>query len=148
MSIEVKITGQKGIDSSVSEAHVSSFKTANGIHTGLEVLTHRFIETEPSTKFFTNDTVGIAMNQDVSFGGTPEVIHSGSLTEWVGTAIAGAWNFTDSDRISITSANNNDAADFAEENTLTIDMSGFTALTGNLNLDTYNDINYDSCWRT
>ena len=141
MSIEVKITGQKGIDSSVSEAHVHPFDTATGKHVGLVVLTDRFIDTEPSTKFFTNDTVGIAMNQDVSFGGTPEVIHSGSLTEWVGTAIAGAWNFTDSDRISITSANNNDAADFVEENTLTIDMSGFTALTGNLNLDTYNEIN-------
>lgn len=79
------------------------------------------------------------MNQNITFGGTPEIIHNGGTsTEWTGTAIAGTWNFADSGKVTITSANNNDEASFAEESPTTIDMSGFTALTGKVDLDIYN----------
>jgi len=82
------------------------------------------------------------MNQNASFSGTPEIIHNGGTsTEWDATAIQGTWNFADGGRISITLASNNDEASFAEENALTIDMSGFTALTGNVDLDIYSDVN-------
>ncbi len=42
--------------------------------------TERFIDTEPSTQFFTNDTVGIAMNQDVSFGSVAVTLHDGGTS--------------------------------------------------------------------
>lgn len=123
-------------------AHVRKFSTAErNDHAGLLTLTKSFQEFNSEVHLFLNDSFGTAMNQNISFGGTPEVIHSGSLTEWVGTAVAGVWNFTDSEKITITSANNNDLASFAEENTLTIDMSGFKALTGKVDLDIYNSIN-------
>ena len=142
MSVDVKIIGQRGKDSTVTEAHVHPFDTATGKHVGLVTLSHRFIETEPSTQFFVNSGVGAAMNQDVSFGGTPEIIHNGGTsTEWTGTALVGAWNFADGGRISVTSANDNDAADFAEENTLTINTNNFQAVTGNIDLTTYSEVN-------
>jgi len=82
------------------------------------------------------------MNQNIAFSGTPEIIHNGgSSAEWTGTAIAGTWNFADSAKVTITSANNNDQASFAEETPTTIDMSGFTALTGKVDLDIYNPAN-------
>lgn len=89
MAIEAQIIGGKGKDTSVSSVHVHGFETAKGIHQGLVVLTQRFIETEPSTKFFTNPTVGIAMNQAITYGGTrlnATILHAGVNS---GSAIAG-----------------------------------------------------------
>ncbi len=88
MGQKTQIVGNtgKGVE---REVHVHPFKTATGNHMGLVNLTHPFIETEPSTKFFTNPTNGIAMNQAVTFGGTrlnATVLHAGVDS---GSAIAG-----------------------------------------------------------
>lgn len=88
MTLEVKILGGKGRDSTQSEVHVHPFKTATGIHQGLVNLTQRFIETEPSTKFFINETVGAAMNQVVSFGTTGNILHDGGSSASVDTGSA------------------------------------------------------------
>lgn len=138
--IKTRITGQTGNNSDSREVHVHPFNTATGNHVGLTVLSHDFIQTEPATIFFTNDTVGIAMNQNVTFSGTPELIFDGGSggTEWAGTANAGTWNFADTGKTTITSANNNDSATFDDAGT--IDMSGHTAITGKVDLDTYNPL--------
>ena len=130
-------------DGSGLEAHVHQFSTAaRPDHAGVLVLTRTFQDFDPTSLVFLNDTFGAAMNQNVSFSGTPEIIHNGgSSTEWTGTAVAGTWNFADSGKVTITSADNNDQASFAEETPATIDMSGFTALTGKVDLDIYNATN-------
>lgn len=140
MSIRIRVEDGDG---SGKSAHVHVFSTATRKdHSGLLVLTRPFQDFNPEFHPFLNDSFGTAMNQNISFSGTPEIIHNGGdSTEWTGSAVAGTWNFADSGKVTITSANNNDQADFAEENTLTIDMSGFTALTGKVDLDTYNSVN-------
>lgn len=137
--LKARITGTQGKNARETEAHVHGFKTAGGDHAGLVALSHPFLNFSPELHPFLNDTFGAAMNQNVSFSGTPEIIHNGGTsTEWTGSAIAGAWNFADSGKVTITSASNNDEASFAEESPTTIDMSGFTALTGQIDYDTYN----------
>jgi len=140
MSIKARI--QDG-DGSSLEAHVHSFATAQRKdHAGLLVLNKPFLDFNPEFHPFLNDDFGTAMNQNVTFSGTPEIIHNGGTsTEWTGSAVAGTWNFADSGKITITSADNNDQASFAEETPTTIDMSGFTALTGKVDLDIYNPTN-------
>jgi len=136
------VGGQGGANSTETQAHVHPFDTSNGQHVGVVTLTHPFLKFQPEFHPFLNESFGTAMNQDVSFGGVAEIIHNGgSSTEWTATAIVGAWNFADAGKITLTSGNNNDQAEFAEENSLTIDMNGFTALTGKVDLDTYNPIN-------
>ena len=88
MSLEFKIVGDTGRDTSKRQVHIHPFKTATGVHSGLVVLSQKFIETEPSTTFFVNDTVGIAMNQDVSFGSIASVIHDGGTTTSADTGTA------------------------------------------------------------
>jgi len=130
-------------DGSGNKAHVHPFSTIHREHKGMLVLTHRFIETEPSTKFFLNETLGIAMNQDVSFGGTPEIIHNGETsTEWDAAGSA-SFDFASGGKIVMTSANNADNAIFSEEGATTVDWSGFTALTVEVDLTTYNELNHD-----
>lgn len=91
---------------------------------------------------FLNDTFGAAMNQNIAFSGTPEIIHNGgSSTEWTGSAIQGSWNFADAGKVSLSSGVANDEATFAEETPTTVAMSGFTALTGKINLTTYSPTN-------
>jgi len=105
---------------------------------GSVVYTEPFFDYNPILKPFINPTIGNAMNQNVTFGGTPEIIHNGGTsTEWTGSIVAGTWNFADSGKTTITSANNNDAATFAEETPATIDWDSFTALTGKVDLDTF-----------
>ncbi len=140
MAIPIKIVGTQGSGSKELEVHVHEFSTSKGKHVGEVILQERFLSFNPEFHPFLNDSFGTAMNQNISFSGTPEIIHNGgSTTEWTGSTIAGTWNFADGGKVTITSANNNDQADFAEENvTTTIDMSGFTTLTGKVDLDTYN----------
>jgi len=130
-------------DGSGKIAHVHGFSTAKRIdHAGLLVLTRPFQDFNPEFHPFLNDTFGTAMNQNISFSGTPEIIHNGgTTTEWTGTAIQGTWNFADGGKVTLTSGNNNDEASFAEETPTTIDLSGFTTLTGKIDLDTYNSTN-------
>ena len=139
---KTRVIGLQGKGARELEMHVHPFKTASGDHVGAVVLNERFLNFRPEFHPFLNDTFGTAMNQNIAFSGTPEIIHNGgSTTEWTGSAIAGAWNFADGGKITITSANDNDAASFAEEGATTIDMSGFTALTGKVDLDIYNPNN-------
>ncbi len=96
MSLETEIVGGKGKDSTQSAAHVHPFTVAGGhSHQGLVTLSQRFIETEPVTVFFVNSTKGIAMNQDVTFGTTGNILHDGGTTSSAlpaGTATAQATN--------------------------------------------------------
>jgi hypothetical protein len=125
------------------KAHVHRFSTAKRAnHSGLLVLTRPFQDFNPEVHPFLSDTFGAAMNQNIAFGGTPEIIHNGGTSvEWTGSALSGTWNFADGGKTTITSADNNDAASFAEEGATTIDMAGFTALTGKVDLDAYNSTN-------
>ena len=142
MSVKTRITGTQGSGAKLVEAHVHGFNTARGKHAGLVSLTHPFLSFNPEFHPFLNDSFGTAMNQNIAFSGIPEIIHNGgSSVEWTGTAIQGTWNFADSTKITITNANNNDEASFAEEGATTIDMSGFTTLTGKVDLDTYDSNN-------
>ena len=205
MALEFEIVGEKGKDSTKSAAHVHPFKTATGTHQGVVALTQNFIDTEPITKFFTNITVGIAINQDVSFGSIASVIHDGGTTSnadsgtadtntlnhviqagqnflstcvvgmfitgtnkghitavnsntdltcsadicpngneaftvnavWSGTAVAGTWNFSDSNKFTLTSGNNGDEASIDADIDAAYDMNNFTAFTGKVDLDIY-----------
>ncbi len=65
---------------------------------------------------------------------------------WVGTAAAGAWNFADGGKVTITSANNNDRADFENDTgpptqSWDVTKNGFTTFTGKVDLDIYNSTN-------
>lgn len=134
MSLQVKIEDGQG---SGDLAHVHNIGIGSE-HVGLLTLQERFLKFNPLVRPFLNDSFGTAMNQNVTFSGTPEIIHNGGTsTEWTGSALAGTWNFADSGKVSLASGNNNDAATFAEETPTTIDMSGFTTLTGKINLTAY-----------
>ncbi len=56
---------------------------------------------------------------------------------WTGNIIAGTWNFADSGKITITSANTNDTATFDTDTLRLWDMDKFASLTGKVDLDTY-----------
>jgi len=119
----------------IRDAHVHR---RDGHNFGL-VQSERFLQFTPEFHPFLNPANGNAMNQNVTFGGTQEIIHNGGTsTEWTGSAISGTWNFADGGRVSITTANDQDAATFAEETPTTIDISGFVVLTGDITLTTYN----------
>lgn len=123
-------------------AHVHRLAGGTSKHAGLLTLQERFLQFNPEVHPFLNDNFGTAMNQNIAFTGTPEIIHNGGTsTEWTGSAIAGVWNFADGGKISLISGNNNDQAEFAEETPTTIDLSGFTTLTGKINLTIYNSTN-------
>lgn len=102
------------------------------------------VQLTPQVRPFFNSSFGVAMNQDVSFGGTPELILDGGSggTEWTGTANAGTWDFAATGKCTITSANNNDSATFDDAGT--IDMNNFTAISGKVDLDTYNPLGPES----
>lgn len=57
---------------------------------------------------------------------------------WVGTATSGTWNFADSGKITITSADNNDIAEFENDTNQQWDVSKVTDFTGKIDLDVYN----------
>ena len=96
---------------------------------------------------FLNPTFGADLNQNITFGGTPELIHNGGDSAgWTGTAAAGSWNFADttapaagSAHVSITNANNLDTAEFTDATET--DMSSFTAISGQIQLNVYNASN-------
>jgi len=124
-------------------ADVTLFSTAKKEdNKAVLVSTDSLIKFNPEFHPFLNDDFGTAMNQNVTFSGTPEIIHNGGTsTQWTGSTIVGTWNFADSGKVTITSANNNDEALFDEETPTTVDLTGFTALTGKVDLDIYNDVN-------
>ncbi len=107
---------------------------------GQLVLQERFLNFNPEVHPFLNDNFGTGMNQNISFGGTPEIIHNGGTsTEWTGTALSGTWNFADAGTVSLTNGVNGNAARFSEPTGYPIDTDDYTAITGKINLTTYNE---------
>jgi hypothetical protein len=112
---------------------------------GLSVFTTPFLESKTSTRPFINPTYGAALNQNISFGGTPENIHDGGdAAGWTGAGVSGTWNFADTtapqagtNHVSITNADNLDTATFNDGTE--IDMSGYTAITGQVRLVSFTD---------
>lgn len=83
MSIEAKIIGGK--DSKTADVHQE-----NG-NCGVVAYTENLHIREQKTAFAINPTYGIQMAQDLSFGGTPELIHNGTDTvAWTGSNITGS----------------------------------------------------------
>ncbi len=144
---KTRIVGTQGSGAKELETHVHPFKTASGNHVGAVVLSERFLQFNPEFHPFLNDDFGTAMNQNVAFGGTPELIHDGGdNVGWIGTAVQGIWDFADTINpqagtkcVSLTSANNNDEATFADGTET--DMGSHTAVTGQIRLETYNSVN-------
>ena len=56
---------------------------------------------------------------------------------WVGSIVAGTWNFADSGKITITAANDNDEASFDTNAGQTWDTDNFASFTGKVDLDAY-----------
>ncbi len=109
--------------------------SGNGLP-GAVVYQERILDFQVQTFPFLNDTFGIDMNQNVTFGGNALNIHNGGTTTgWTGTAIAGVWNFADGGNITITSGLNNEAASFTT--TGSTDTNNYTAFTGKIDLDVY-----------
>ena len=81
MVLDVRLVGRAGIKNPKKfETHVHPFNTSSGKHIGMVALILPFIELEPSTKFFINETKGNTMNQAVIFGGTRKaatLLHAG-----------------------------------------------------------------------
>ena len=84
--IKTQIAGKDNND-------VAHLHKKNG-DTGLRVHTSPVLETVPAGRPYLNPTFGSAMNQNVTFSGTPEIIHDGGDTSsWTGAAVAGVWDF-------------------------------------------------------
>ncbi len=144
--INISIQGQTGRSTSIKEAHVHPLEKIDGLHNGLVVLSYPFLETEPSTRFFINTTFGNAMNQDVTFSGTPEGIHNGTDTiYWTASALSGSWTFastvnpqTGTRCIDATATSNNNEALFSLSGLYAdVMMDNFTALTGGVRLENF-----------
>ncbi len=111
-------------------------------HNGQLVFTRPDILFNPRPAFFINPTKGIDMNVNGAFSGTPEIIHNGGTsTEWTGSALSGTWDFSTGGVVTATDMQNNNAATFSEETPTTIDVSGFVALTMQVDIDTYDELN-------
>jgi len=140
MALEIKVVGN---DHDSGDLLQESMHKGFATPSGPVVYTNEFLEFEPIAFPFLNPQFGFDMNQNVSFGGTPELIHDGGdNTGWTAVVNAGAWNFTDTTNpdsgaacFSITAANNNDQASFSD--VTETDMSGRTAVTGRIRLETY-----------
>jgi len=139
VTLDFEISGRQGASGgSKRRAHVHAVNTVTGAHNALVVVTKNLQNFVPTIVPFLNDSFGNSMNQAVAFTDTPELIIDGGSggTEWTGTANQGTWNFADSGKTTITAALNNDNATFDDAGT--IDMSVYTAISGLVDLDTYN----------
>lgn len=109
---------------------------------GQIVYTREYADRESTTRPFLNDTYGNDLAQAATFGGTPVNIHDGGdVAGWTGTATAGTWDFADTTTpssgtkcVSLTSANNNDSANFAGGS---VTGSSYSAITMQLQLDNF-----------
>jgi hypothetical protein len=130
MSIKTTIADGQGTN---GEAAV---KTKRGIASGLVVYTEPLRDTIAQTKAAVNDTYGADMNQNVSFGGTPEGVHNGTDSAlWTASAISGTWTFNSTAQaqagtksVDATATVNNDEALFSDATS--INTGNYTALTG------------------
>jgi len=137
MSIPAKILGKDIKTGNILEQESYSKNTTTAKHiVGNVSYTHPLFDFDPTLKPFLNESFGVAMNQDVTFGGTPELIFDGGSggTEWTGSG-GSEWDFSDGGKVVLDHGANNSVALF--EDAGTIDSSSFTALTGKVDLDNY-----------
>jgi len=109
-----------------------------GKNIGLLALTETLHDQFTTVTALLSETLGADMNVDAGFSGVPEIIHNGETSvEW-DSAGPSTWDFSTGGVITLTSGNNNDVATFSEETPTTVDVSTFVALTGQIDLNTYN----------
>lgn len=115
-----------------------------GVHKGKDLPGGLVVYTEPvrsmqlQSKVAINDTFGVDMNVNVSFGGTPDGIHDGGDSVlWAASALSGTWDFTSAaitgqggsgEVIDATSTVHNNEALFTRAST--ISTGAYTAVTG------------------
>ena len=98
---------------------------------------------EYQSLFFTSDTYGTNMNQNVAFGGTPDQVHNGTdAALWTASAISGTWDFASTTvahagtkSIDGTITINNSVANISKGGELT--LASYTALTGWIYITTW-----------
>jgi len=114
-----------------------SAQVVDGIKTPALVVATRPLKIyEHKSLFFTNDTYGTSMNQNVTFGGTPDQVHHGTDDIlWTASAISGTWDFASTTQahagtksIDGIATVNTSTAQIAKGSELT--LSDYTALTG------------------
>lgn len=105
---------------------------------GPGALVHNTTDTTFALVTAVDSDTQISLDADIMASGENYVIND----IWVGTAVAGTWNFADSGKFTITSANDNDEATFTVDTAHIWNMSDFKALTGKVDLDTFNDTNH------
>jgi len=127
MTIGYHIEGQDGLAADVVNGEEKN---------ALVVATRELKEHIPSSRFFTNETYGTDMNQNVAFGGTPEGVNNGGDdTWWTPSAISGSWDFTSTGQaydgthsIDGTASQSSTAFDLVRG--ASIDLTDYTTLTG------------------
>lgn len=112
---------------------IDAGETFSGIEVGMSVKnTTSGTEYALVTAVASND---LTLDNDIFISGENYEINP----VWVGTAVAGTWNFADAGKISITSANNNDSAIFENDTNQQWDIDNFSAFSGKIDLDSFND---------
>lgn len=130
MSIKTSISDGTGQNGS------AAVREKRGIPSGLVVYSEPLRDTIAQTKAAVNPTYGADMNQNVSFGGTPEGVHNGTDSAlWTASAISGTWTFDSTAQaqagtksVDATATVNNSEALFSDATS--INTGGYTALTG------------------
>ena len=139
---DVGIVGGQNQGSLNRAVHVHKFNTFNGTHNGMLVLNKKFQDFTPTTVPFLNPDFGNSMNQNVAFGGTPELIFDGGSggTEWSSSGDV-EWDFADAGKVVLDHGANGSTALF--EDAGTINTTNYTALTGKVDLDNYTPATQD-----
>lgn len=141
--IRTKITGKDLTTGADMEQDMLSKNGITRKHVvGSVVFSADLFDLDPTIKPFINDDFGTAMNQNVVFGGTPELIFDGGSggTEWAGSG-GSRWDFADAGEVTLFNGTNNSQALF--EDAGTIDSSAYAALSGKVNLEIYSPATQD-----
>jgi len=124
-----------------AEGNPVDVESTNGYH-GLVTLTDNLYSYDTKAVPALNDDYGTAMNQSVTFGGTPEGVHNGTDTSsWTGSNISGnKVTFNSGDRantgtksVKVDKPALNNTWQFSKGSDLTV--SGYTAITFAVNVD-------------
>ena len=115
---------------------IAGVKRTETFGNGLKTYTYDGNPLELGTTFFNSETYGADLNQDASFGGTPDAVHDGIDTVlWTGSAISGTWTFNDTTyahagtrSVDCSATVNGNVAQFAKGSALTV--ANYTAITG------------------
>lgn len=108
----------------------------------LVVATRELREYTTRTYFFSNSTYGNNLNQNISFGGVPEVVYKENIEWATSTIVGGSWDFNEAvivyagaKSIDATGTANNDVAQLAKGASLIV--SGYVAITGYIYLTSW-----------